>query len=274
MADKVLAPAELSDIERVRKRNQELVEENYLLRDACHRQEEMDRLKTEFFANMSHELRTPLNAIIGFAQVLLKGIDGPLTDTQRTDLTAIYSSGQHLLALVNDMLDLSKIEAGKMELFQEWLDFNEITAGIMTSAIALIGTKDIELIENIPDNLPKVYADRLRVRQVVLNLVSNAAKFTEKGSIVLRAREESPDWLVVSVEDTGVGIAIEDLQIIFDHYRQADNLNPRRTEGTGLGLSISKKLIEMHGGRMWVKSRLNRGSTFYFTLPLTINSPQ
>ena len=253
--------------------NQELQEASRQLREANAHLEQQERLKTEFFSNMSHELRTPLNAIIGFAQVMLKGIDGPLTELQHTDLMAIYSSGQHLLALVNGILDLSKIEAGKMDLFKEWLPVQEIAAGVMTSTIVLIGGKDIELVEDIPADLPLLYADRVRIRQVILNLVSNAAKFTDQGSITLRVRADGQDWLIVSVEDTGIGIADEDMSGLFDHYVQISRSSVRRAEGTGLGLSISKKLVELHGGQMWVKSQVNKGSIFYFSLPLRASGP-
>jgi signal transduction histidine kinase len=256
-----------AEVEHLRHLTRSLREENQLLLATNELLQESDRLKTDFFANMSHELRTPLNAVIGFSQVLLKGIDGPINDVQRTDLTAIYSSGQHLLALVNDILDLSKIEAGKMELFQEVLTVDSVAAGVMTSAITLIGGKDIELIEDIPSDLPKVFVDRMRIRQVMLNLVSNAAKFTEGGSITLRARQDRQDWVLISVEDTGIGVTEDEMKIIFDHYRQVGS--DRRAEGTGLGLSISKRLVEMHGGRLWVKSDVGRGSTFFFTVPAT-----
>jgi signal transduction histidine kinase len=268
MSSATLSPPEAAaEIEQLHRLIRSLREQNQVLLATNELLQESDRLKTDFFANMSHELRTPLNAIIGFSQVLLKGIDGPLEELQRTDLTAIYSSGQHLLALVNDILDLSKMEAGKMELFREWLTVDAVAAGVMTSAITLIDGKDIDLIEDIPCDLPKVYVDRVRIRQVMLNLVSNAAKFTDKGSIALRARQDRADRVLISVEDTGIGITPDETEIIFDHYRQADSHS--RAQGTGLGLSISKKLVEMHGGQLWVNSAVGRGSTFLFTVPAT-----
>jgi signal transduction histidine kinase len=254
-------------LDPLRELNEELALANRRLRESNRKILEANRVKSEFLANMSHELRTPLNSVIGFARVILKGIDGPLTEMQRTDLTAIYTSGQHLLNLVNDILDLTKIEAGKMELHREKLDFHEIIAGVMSTAIALIEGKDIELIEEVDKGLPRVYADRVRVRQVILNLIANAAKFTDRGFIALRA-EVRDGKLLVGVADTGIGIAEKDLPVIFEEFRQLDSSTARRAEGTGLGLPISKRLVEMHGGRLWVKSKVGVGSTFYFTLPL------
>lgn len=245
---------------------EELALANLRLKESNRQIKEADRIRSEFLGKISHELRTPLNSIIGFSKVILNGIDGPLTDLQRIDMTAIYTSGQHLLSLVNDILDFSKIEAGKMELHREKLDFKEIVAGVMAMAIALVEGKEIELIEEIESNLPPVYADRVRVRQVVLNLVSNAAKFTDKGFIALRALARDRE-LLISVSDTGIGIAEKDIPLIFEEFRQVDSSIGRRAEGTGLGLPISKRLIEMHGGRLWVESSPGRGSTFYFTLP-------
>ena len=251
--------------------NQELARINRRLREANQQIREADRLKSEFVATISHELRTPLNTIIGFAKFVLNGSAGPLTDMQRTDLTAIYSSGQHLLALVNDILDLSKIEAGKVTLDKELLDFREITAGIMSSAIALIADKPIELKEEIAPNLPSIYADRKRVRQIILNLISNAAKFTERGRITLRVKPISEDgrpFILCEVADTGIGIREENIATIFEAFRQLDSSSARRAQGTGLGLPISRRLAELHGGRMWVASEWGVGSTFYCTLPV------
>jgi len=252
--------------------NRELVRINRRLREANQEIREADRLKSEFVATISHELRTPLNTIIGFAKFMLNGGAGPLTDMQWTDLSAIYSSGQHLLDLVNDILDLSKIEAGKVTLNRELLDFHEIAAGIMSSAIALVGDKPVELKEEIAPDLPPINADRQRVRQIILNLVSNAAKFTDKGHIALRVRcitDNGKPHLLCAVEDTGIGIREEDISTVFEAFRQVDSSSARRAQGTGLGLPISRRLAELHGGRMWVKSQEGTGSTFFFTLPLT-----
>ena len=231
-----------------------------------------DQLKSQFLANMSHELRTPLNSIIGFSKVILKGIDGPITDLQREDLTAIYNAGQHLLGLINDILDLSKLEAGKMRLSYEEVNIGEIIHSVMSTAAGLVKDKPIKLIEDVPPDLPTVRADPMRIRQVVLNLVSNAAKFTAEGHIrVFARRQESPEGLaeiLVGVEDTGPGIAPEDMEKLFKPFSQVDASPTRKTGGTGLGLSISRSLVELHGGRIWVESEVGKGSTFYFTLPL------
>ena len=254
-----------------RELNRELAAANEKLKEA-------DRLKNQFVATISHELRTPLNSIIGFTRLILNEIDGPLNDLQRTDLSAIYTSSQHLLSLVNDVLDFSKIAAGKMELHKEMLDFREIVVGVMSTTLALVGDKDIELIEEVEENLPTVYADRVRIRQVILNLMSNAAKFTEKGSITLRVKRiteqveldgqrRAMPFILCSVTDTGIGVAEKDIPIVFEEFRQLDASTSRQAEGTGLGMPISKRLVEMHGGRLWVESKVGVGSTFSFTLP-------
>ncbi|MCS7251224.1 MAG: response regulator [Anaerolineae bacterium] len=227
---------------------------------------ELDRLKTQFIANMSHELRTPLNSIIGFSRVILKGIDGPLTEAQRQDLTAIYNAGQHLLGLINDILDLSKIEAGRMELHFAEVDLREIIRGVMSTAVGLTRDKPIELRQEVPEDLPPVWADPQRTRQVLLNLVSNAAKFTERGFIAVRA-QAGPSFVTVSVQDTGIGIPQEKQEEIFQEFTQVDSRTSRRYGGSGLGLAIARRLVEMMGGRIWVESEVGKGSTFFFTLP-------
>lgn len=234
---------------------------------------EADRVKSQFLANMSHELRTPLNSIIGFSRVILKGIDGPVTDLQQQDLNAIYNSGQHLLGLINDILDLSKIEAGKMELSFEETNLLDMINGVMSTAIGLVKDKPIKLNKNIPADLPTVRADPMRVRQVLLNLLSNAAKFTDQGTITVTAGlQHSPRGLpevIIRVIDTGQGIAAEDQGKLFQPFSQVDDSPTRKTGGTGLGLSICRSLIELHGGRIGIeKSELGAGSTFFITLPL------
>ena len=236
-------------------------------REAVERMREVDRLKTQFLANMSHELRTPLNSIIGFSRVILRGIDGPLTELQKTDLQAIYGSGQHLLSLINNILDLSKIEAGKMELSLEPIDLHEIVRSVMSTAIALVKDKTVTLEQEVPDHLPEIQADQTRVRQIILNLVSNAAKFTAQGKITLRV-VVNPQEIQISVTDSGIGIAPDNLESIFEEFTQVDASTTRRVGGTGLGLAITRRFVEMHGGRIWVESQLDAGSTFTFTLPL------
>ncbi|HEY9088651.1 MAG TPA: GAF domain-containing protein [Anaerolineaceae bacterium] len=240
---------------------------------------EVDRMKSQFLANMSHELRTPLNSIIGFSRVILKGIDGPINDTQSQDLNAIYNSGQHLLSLINDILDLSKIEAGKMELSFSEVNLSEMANSVMSTAIGLVKGKPVRLNQDISADLPLVRADNTRVRQVLLNFISNAAKFTEDGSITVNADIiESPTGIsevMVTVTDTGAGIAPEDTHKLFQPFSQVDDSPTRKTGGTGLGLSICRSLIEMHGGRIGLlRSEVGVGSTFFFTLPLAVPEPE
>ena len=234
---------------------------------------EIDRLKSQFLANMSHELRTPLNSIIGFSRVIIKGIDGPVTELQQQDLTAIYNSGQHLLGLINDILDLSKIEAGKMELAFDEVNIVDITASVLSTMSGLIKDKPIQMKRVIEPNLPTVRADAIRIRQVMINLLSNAAKFTDEGDILVEVglqpgQGSTRHELRVSVTDTGPGISKQDQTKLFQPFSQVDDSPTRKTGGTGLGLSICQHIINMHGGRIWIDSEVGRGSTFHFTLPL------
>ncbi len=238
--------------------------------DVADQLREVDRLKSEFLASMSHELRTPLNSIIGYAEVLLDGIDGPLTGDMEEDVAAIHESGRHLLSLVNDVLDLAKIEAGQMDLALERIRLYDVVEEMAATSRVLLKGKPVDLILDVPEDLPDVRADLLRLRQIVGNLLANAAKFTDEGTITLRAGiyERDPRWLLVSCADTGIGIASEKLQVIFDRFRQVDQSYSRRAGGTGLGLSITRQLIQMHGGMLWVDSVPGAGSTFYFTVPI------
>ncbi len=233
---------------------------------------EIDRLKSQFLANMSHELRTPLNSIIGFSRVIIKGIDGPVTELQQQDLTAIYNSGQHLLGLINDILDLSKIEAGKMELAFDEVNIVDVTSSVLSTMSGLIKDKPIQMKRIIEPNLPTVRADAIRIRQVMINLLSNASKFTDEGDIVvnvgLRPGSSGRSEMRVSVTDTGPGISQQDQTKLFQPFSQVDDSPTRKTGGTGLGLSICQHIINMHGGRIWIESEVGKGSTFHFTLPL------
>jgi signal transduction histidine kinase len=228
---------------------------------------ESNRLKSEFLANMSHELRTPLNSIIGFSKVILKGIDGEINETQRTDLQAIHSSGLHLLHLINDILDFSKIEAGKMELVQEDVTLREIITEAVNSMEGLCKEKHIEMKVELGESLPRILVDKIRIRQILINLISNAIKFTEQGYVTISAAASS-DEVVVVVSDTGKGIDDKNLAKVFDAFYQIDGSTSRKAGGTGLGLAISKKFVELHGGRIWAKSTLGIGSSFHFTIPL------
>lgn len=233
-----------------------------------------DQLKSQFLANMSHELRTPLNSIIGFSRVILKGIDGPITDSQQQDLEAIYNSGQHLLNLINDILDLSKIEAGKMELtFENNVNMGDLINSVMSTVIGLIKDKPIEIQQNIDPDLPTVRADPMKVRQILINLFSNAAKFTDEGFITISANTQVGSYghqeVIIEVIDTGKGISSEDQQKLFQPFSQVDASATRKTGGSGLGLSICRHLVEMHDGEIGLESSLGKGSTFYFTLPVS-----
>ncbi len=242
-----------------------------LTQQALEEMREADRLKSQFLANMSHELRTPLNSIIGFSRVILKGIDGPVNDTQSQDLQAIYNAGQHLLGLINDILDISRIDAGKMELAFSEVDLAEIIRSVMATATGLVKDRPIELMVDVPEDLPLIQADNIRVRQILLNLVSNACKFTEKGHVGVTARAVERSGrreVVVAVFDTGPGIAPADQSRLFEPFSQVDSSPTRKSGGTGLGLSICRQLVSLHGGRIWVESALGEGSTFAFSLPV------
>ncbi len=249
-----------------------------LAQQAVEELRKVDRLKSQFLANMSHELRTPLNSIIGFSRVILKGIDGPISELQQQDLTAIYNSGQHLLGLINDILDLSKIEAGKMEMAFDDINLADTIKSVMSTAIGLVKDKSVELRQEVPPDLPPVRADPMRIRQILLNLISNAAKFTDEGSITVRVEiqkvSETASEFLVKVIDTGPGIAPEDQAKLFQPFSQVDDSPTRKTGGTGLGLSISNALVQMHGGRIGVESEVGTGSTFFFTLPLQKPQPR
>jgi signal transduction histidine kinase len=223
--------------------------------------------KSEFLANMSHELRTPLNAIIGFSEVLAEKMFGELNEKQEEYSKDIHASGQHLLSLINDILDLSKIEAGRMEL--ELSDFHLPTA--LDSALTLVreraGRRSIALHLSIDEQLGQIQADERKARQVVLNLLSNAIKFTPEGGRIEVKAEPRDGSVEVSVADTGVGIAPEDQEAVFEEFRQVGTAD-KKVEGTGLGLTLCRKFVELHGGRIWVKSQVGVGSTFTFTIPV------
>ena len=240
---------------------------------------ELDKLRSDFLANMSHELRTPLNSIIGFSRVILKGIDGPLTEMQEQDISTIYSSGQHLLGLINDVLDQAKIASGKMDLHIDYFDVKPVADGVRSIGIGLVKDKPIDIVLNISPGLPQAYGDEFRTRQVLINLVSNACKFTNEGQIALSIYSQphaasGKDMVRIDVADTGIGIAEKDLPLLFEAFRQVDSSLTRTVGGTGLGLPIAKSLIEMQGGMMLVESAVNIGSTFSILLPIEPVSPE
>jgi len=223
--------------------------------------------KSEFLANMSHELRTPLNAIIGFSEVLAQGMFGGINDKQTEYLHDILESGRHLLSLINDILDLSKIEAGRMDLELSEFDLPQAIQNALTLVRERALRRGIALHHVIDDQVADIRADERKIKQVLLNLLSNAIKFTPEGGRI-EVRAAPADGLVeVSVTDTGIGIAPEDLEAVFEEFRQVGTAD-RKAEGTGLGLALSRKFVELHGGRISVKSQIGVGSTFTFTLPL------
>ncbi len=230
--------------------------------------EAANRHKSEFLANMSHELRTPLNAVIGFSEVLLARMFGDLNDKQEEYLNDIFSSGGHLLSLINDILDLSKIEAGQMELSPSTFDLPAALGNAITLVKERAQRSGVKLALDV-DSCPESFvADQRKFKQVLLNLLSNAVKFTEEGGNVTLRVAHSGDMAEFSVTDTGIGIAPDDQDRIFEAFRQAEGDYIRKAEGTGLGLTLSRRIVEMHGGRIWVQSELGKGSTFTFTLPI------
>jgi GAF domain-containing protein/CheY-like chemotaxis protein len=241
------------------------------LQDANEELRELDRIKSEFLANMSHELRTPLNSIIGFSRVMLKGIDGALTEMQEQDLNTIYTSGQHLLTLINDVLDQAKIAAGKMDLKSEHFEMKTVIESVKSIGVGLVKEKGLQLLVEMAQTMPKAFGDEFRTRQVLINLVSNASKFTNQGSITIRAYpiedKAGKTRIRVDVIDTGIGIAKKDIPLLFEAFRQVDSSLTRTAGGTGLGLPIARSLVQMQGGEMTVVSEVNVGSTFSITLP-------
>ena len=228
-----------------------------------------DKHKSEFLANMSHELRTPLNAILGYTELILDEIYGEIPDKIVEVLTRLEKNGRHLLSLINDVLDLSKIEAGRFTLTLGDYSLTELIQTVNTSLESLAAEKNLELKTVLPEKLPIGRGDDQRLTQVLLNLVGNAIKFTEEGEIAIEARAED-DCFIVSVSDTGPGIAEENLHTVFTEFLQVDGSSTKQKGGTGLGLAIAKKIVEMHGGQIWVNSTVGSGSTFSFSIPVMI----
>jgi len=229
--------------------------------------EEANKIKSQFLATMSHELRTPLNSIINFAFLLLQEVEGPITPQQRELLSRIELSGKHLLSLINDILDLAKIESGKMELYLEETDSNIIIKEMIGVTESLIQNKPIKLIYAAEDSLPPVKADRVRLRQILLNILSNAVKFTDEGTITLKIIRQD-DFLVFSIIDTGIGISESDVNKAFAEFVQLDTGYARKAGGTGLGLPIAKRFVELHGGTISITSEKHKGTTVSFTIPI------
>jgi signal transduction histidine kinase len=223
--------------------------------------------KSQFLANMSHELRTPLNAILGYTELVIDEIYGAVPEKIREVLERVQQSGQHLLGLINAVLDLSKIEAGQLGLTLADYSMQEVVFSIVAAVEALAAEKGLTLQLSVPPDLPPGRGDEQRISQVLLNLVGNAIKFTDVGEVSVQVTAAEGTF-TVAVSDTGPGIAAADQQKIFEEFHQANSAQKQR--GTGLGLAISKKIVDMHGGRMWVESSLAKGSTFWFTLPVWV----
>ncbi len=262
---------------KVAERTLELKNKSLELAEANRALKELDRLKTEFLANVSHELRTPLNSILGYTQLLLDGVDGPLNEEQQKSLERVEKAGRRLLQLINDILDLSKLRAGRMTLNLEKASLHDILTEAIQTIEPLAAAKEIRL-QIMEEEVPPLLVDRDKIIQVLLNLLSNAIKFTEAhGQVTVQVNQiqlpEAPgvlkEYVAVRVSDTGIGIKEEDLQNIFKEFVQVDTATTRRAGGTGLGLPISRHLVELHGGRIWAESEYGKGSTFTFILPLS-----
>jgi signal transduction histidine kinase/CheY-like chemotaxis protein len=255
--------------------NQELARLSDRLKTMHRIAEEARQAKEEFVANVSHELRTPLNMIIGFSEMITQSprvYGTELPGALLADIAAIQRNSQHLARLINDVLDLSQAEAGRMALTREQVHLPEVLDSAVAAVYALFESRGLYLKAEAPANLPAVFCDGTRIRQVVLNLLSNAGRFTETGGVQVKAWVDGED-AVVSVRDTGPGIRSEDQKRIFEPFQQLDGSTSRRHGGSGLGLAISKQLVEMQGGKMWLESGVGEGTTFYFTLPLAKSSP-
>jgi PAS domain S-box-containing protein len=238
------------------------------LRNAKLDSEAANRAKSEFLANMSHELRTPLNSIIGFSDVLLEGYTGDLNEKQTRYLKNISSSGKHLLNIINDILDISKVEAGKAQLHTEILSMENLLKEMLDNMQSLAAKKGISLKISLESDPFYVEVDKGKINQVLYNLIGNAIKFTEdRGLVILRAKMDM-DMVYISIQDTGVGISKKDQEKLFKPFSQLDSSVSKKYEGTGLGLALAKKLVVLHGGQIWVESELGKGSTFTFTIPV------
>ncbi|MGA8498444.1 MAG: GAF domain-containing protein, partial [Xanthobacteraceae bacterium] len=239
------------------------------IQDKSRQVEEASKHKSQFLANMSHELRTPLNAILGYTELIIDGIYGEAPEKMRTVMERVQSNGKHLLGLINDVLDLSKIEAGQLVLSIQDYSIKDVVHGVYSAVEPLANSKKLAFKIDVPANLPPARGDDRRLTQVLLNLVGNAIKFTDAGEIAVKAASSNGAY-TISVRDTGPGIAQADQAKIFDEFQQADSTQTKAKGGTGLGLSIAKRIIEMHGGTLWVESSLGAGSTFSFTVPLRV----
>jgi signal transduction histidine kinase len=240
------------------------------IQDKSRQVEEASKHKSQFLANMSHELRTPLNAILGYTELVLDGIYGDAPEKMRNVLERIQTNGKHLLGLINDVLDLSKIEAGQLVLTLNDYSIKDMMQSVYVAVEPLAGNKKLGFKLEVPSNLPAAHGDERRLSQVLLNLVGNAIKFTDNGEVAMKAAAANGSY-TIAVTDTGPGIAEADQAKIFEEFQQSESTHTKAKGGTGLGLAIAKRIVEMHGGRLWVESKLGNGSTFFFTVPLRVD---
>jgi signal transduction histidine kinase len=254
---------------RIQAATADIAHQNELLRRQAIELEQASALKSQFLANMSHEFRTPLNAMLGYTSMLLQGVGGTLEPGARKHLSRVESNGRHLLTIINEILDISRIEAGRMPLQLSRFDVPELLAEVKSELEPIILRSKLAVVVDVPKNLPAMFTDRQKVKQILLNLLSNALKFTHRGSVVIKVRRSTRDRTVMlSVSDNGIGIAPADQQKIFEDFRQLDNSPTRAYGGTGLGLSICRRLAQMLGGRITLRSEVGKGSTFTLLLPI------
>jgi PAS domain S-box-containing protein len=259
---KMLVASAIRDISLHKKAEQEL-------QDARIRAEEASKLKSEFLATMSHELRTPLNAIIGFSDAMLNNLTGDMSDVQRGYMEIILNNGEHLLSIINNLLDVSKIEAGQFELRNIQVDLRTLLDQMRGGFQSLTDEKGLRLVTFLDPTMPRlIIGDELRLKQILINLVGNAIKFTDVGQVEVHIMKGEDCWWIISVSDTGIGIPAEAMGYVFEQFRQVDNSSTRQYEGTGLGLAIVQRLIHLMGGTVSVESEINKGSTFTIRLPL------
>ena len=239
------------------------------IQDKSRQLAEASQHKSQFLANMSHELRTPLNAILGYTELIADGVYGPPSEKMIDVLKRLEGNGRHLLGLINDVLDLSKIEAGQLNLSLADYSLKDVVQSVHSAVEALAKEKQIVLKVEVPPHLPAARGDERKLTQVLLNLVGNAIKFTDTGEVAIKASAANGSF-TVAVRDTGPGIAEAEQAKIFEEFQQADSSITKKKGGTGLGLAIAKRIVELHGGRIWVESSPGQGSTFSFTLPTKV----